>query len=217
MIGILGARRILTIAILVALNAAVVAMLYLYLTPEKMQKDRELRTARGQISTVTSDIGRMQVEFDQLTVQQERFDKLRAHGFFGSQGRREAERVFEKIQKEAGVISAVANIQAGTIEDNEEAQKAEHKILVSPVNITIEAVDDIDVYRYLYLLEQFFPGHVSIENMTMERKAEITGTVLRAIATGSNPQLVTADIHLTWRTMIPQKDIIGAPIQGAPQ
>jgi hypothetical protein len=212
MIRVLGTRRILTLIVLFGLNALVAASVYLYLTPEIMKKERELKTLRGQISTVQTDINRMQVEFDQLTEQQERFDKLKARGFFGNQGRREAEIVFQKIQQQSGVVSAVASIQSGLIEDNEEAQKAAHKILVSPVNIHIEAVDDVDVFRYIYLVQQFFPGQVSIERLTIERKAEVNETILRAIATGQNPQLVSADIVLMWRTMIPEKDIIGAPV-----
>lgn len=217
MIRILGIRRILTLVVLLGLNAVVAAGLYLYLLPEHAAKDRELKGLRGQISTKQSDIDRMQIEFDQLAEQQEQFDELREHGFFSAQGRREAEKVFQRIQQEAGVVSAVANIQAGAIEDNEEAMKAEHKILVSPVSIKISAMDDVDVFRYIYLVERFFPGHITVNKITLERQAEITGPILRSIASGTNPQLVTADIEAQWRTMIPQKDVIGAPVEGVPQ
>lgn len=213
MIRVLGAKRILTILTLIALNALMGAAVYFYLMPEKIRKSQELTSLRGQISTVQTDIGRMQIEFDQLEVQQAQFEKLKERGFFEAQGRREAEKVFQKIQQEAGVVSAVANIQAGSLEDSEEAQKAEHKILVSPVTIKLAAVDDVDVYKYLYLVERFFPGHVTIKKIMLERKSNINNTVLRAIATGGKPQLVTADIEAEWRTMIPQKDVIGAPVQ----
>ncbi len=217
MIRILGARRILTILILIGVNVVLAATVYLYLMPEGMKKERELKTLRGQTSTVQNDITRMQIEFNQLSVQQAQFDQLRKRGFFGKQGRREAEIVFEKIQKQAGVVSAIANIQGGTVEDNVEAEKAEHKILVSPVKIRLEAMDDVDVYRYLYLVDRFFPGHMAIQRISLERKAEISGDILRSIAGGANPQLVSADIDVLWRTMIPSKDVIGAPVEGAPQ
>ena len=219
MIRVLGAKRILTIVALIALNVLMGTTVYFYLMPEKIKKNRELSSLRGQIGTVQNDIGRMQIEFDQLAVQQAQFEKLQKRGFFGTQGRRDAEKVFQRIQQEAGVVSAVASIQPGKIEDSEEAQKAEHKILVSPVTIKLSAVDDVDVYKYLYLIERFFPGHISFQKIMLERKANINNTVLRAIATGGKPQLVTADIQAEWRTMIPQKDVIGAPVQqeGAPQ
>ena len=107
MIRVLGAKRILTIVALLALNALMAATLYFYLMPEKIKKNRELSSLRGQISTVQTDIGRMQIEFDQLAVQQAQFEKLQKRGFFSTQGRRVAEKVLQRIQQEAGVVGRV--------------------------------------------------------------------------------------------------------------
>lgn len=208
MIRVLGTKRVLMLVLLVAMNVAMAASVYMFLQPQRIKKQSELAGVNGQISTVQSDINRMQIEFDQLAVQQNQFEKLKEKGFFSNQGRRSAEKVFEAIQKQAGVISAIASIQSGTVEDSEEAQKAEHKILKSPVSVKVDATDSIDVYRYIYLLERFFPGHLTFNKITMARKAEVTGTILRSIASGSNPPLVEADIDMTWRTMIPQSEVI---------
>lgn len=208
MINILGTKRVILLLLLIALNVAFAASLYLYMIPTKQDKERQLRGVRGQASTVQSDIDRMQVEFSQLADQQSEFDLLKEQGFFSVQGRRQAEMVFEKIQNEAGVISAVVNIQSGALVDDEEAQKAEHKVLVSPIKVKIEALDDVDVYRYVYLVEKFFPGHITVEAIELERKSPVTGAVLRSIASGANPELVSADIELSWRTMIPESDVI---------
>ncbi len=215
MIRVIGTKRVLTILVLIALNGLLAAVVYMHFVPRKLAAENELRGLRGNISTVQSDISRMQVEFDQLKLQQAQFDMLRQRGFFELQGRREAELTLQKIQQQSGVVSAVVNIMGGVIEESAEALKAEHQVLASPVNIHIEAMDDVDVYRYIYLIQQFFPGHVSFEKLSMKRNAEVSGTVLRAIATGSRPQLVSADLSMTWRTMIPQKDVIGAPVDPA--
>lgn len=215
MIQVLGTKRILTLGAMLAANVVLAAGVYLYLMPQKMKMQGELNSMKSQVSTVQTDISRMQVEFEQLEQQQAQFDVLKADGFFGAQGRRQAEKILESIQKQAGVVAAVANIAPGNVEDNEEAQKAEHKILVSPINIRIEAMDDVDVYRYIYLMQKFFPGYVSVERIAMERKSAITGPVLRNIASGANPQLVHADIDVLWRTMIPQADVISP--EAAPQ
>ncbi len=208
MIKVLGAKRILMLVMLLAINSALAAGVYVYFEPEKIKKERELRTLSGQNTGVQSDIERLQIEFDQLEEQQEQFDKLRDKGFIGTQDRRQAELLFAKIGKEAGVIKSVANVQAGTVEDNEEAGKAGHKILRSPILVEIKALDDIDVFRYIYLVEQFFPGHITIEYINLERTADVSGTVLRSIASGNNPELVKASMEIIWRTMIPEKDII---------
>lgn len=214
MIKLLGAKRILLILILLGINIFFAAVLYMYLTPEQLKKQRELRTLNGQVASVRGDIDRMQIEFEQLEEQQAEFDILKADGFFKNQGRRQAELVFKRIQDESKVISAVATVRAGVVEDSVEAQKAGHKILKSPVDIRIEAMDDTDVFRYLYLIDEFFPGYVTIESIKLERDAEITGTVLRSISAGGNPPLVHADVKALWRTMIPEGSVLAPEEKG---
>ncbi len=77
----------------------------------------------------------------------------------------------------------------------------------SPVTIDIKAVDDVDVYEYLYLIDEFFPGHVTVESIELKREANINLTILRSIASGGNPELVTAKIEAIWRTMVPQENV----------
>lgn len=216
MIKVLGFKRLVVLGCLILFNLGVGALVYMYLIPEKAKDERALRTVRGQVATLQTDIGRMQIEFDQLNEQQDRFDKLKADGFFSVQGRREAEKVFETIQREAGVVSAVASIKKGELKVHPDAAKAEHTILESPISITIEAFEDTDVFHYLYLLQNIFPGHVSVENLKLQRQAEVTGAVLRRIASGINPDpgLVRADIKAIWRTMIPKSEVISAEGSG---
>ncbi len=208
MIRVLGTKRILMLVFLIAINVALATSVYLFLIPQEVKKRTELNQLRNKVAGVRGDINRMLVEFDQLALQQNRYEKLKERGFFYNQDRRQAQIVLESIQKQAGVVAAVANIQAGASEDNAEAQKAEYKILSSPMKIHVEAIDPVDIYRYVYLLDNFFPGHIMIQDVRMERTGEVTGPVLRGIASGSNPVLVQADLNITWRTMVPQSEVI---------
>ncbi len=208
MIGVLGIKRVIVLAALVALNALLAASAYLYLAPEIIQQGRQLNGVRGEVATLRSDISRMQVEFEQLEDQKAEFELLAADGFLRKQNRRQAELVFNEIQKRSGVTKAVASVAPGLIEDNEEAAKAGHKILRSPMKVNIQAVDDLNVYNYLHLMEHYFPGYVEVEGVFIERKARVTGTILKAIATGQNPTLVDAEIKLVWKTLISEEEIL---------
>lgn len=206
MIKVLGLQRIIILLVLLAINAVLGFAVYMHFTPQQVVKERELRGVRGQASTLQADIDGLLVEFDQLDEQREEFERLKKDGFFDGQSRRKAELIFQKIQERSGVVSAVASVNAGELEDNEEAKKADHQILKSPISIRIEAVNDLDVFRYLYLINEFFPGHVAVKNIKITREADVSGTVLRAIASGKNPPLVIADLELIWRTMIPAEE-----------
>lgn len=208
MIKVIGAKRVVILGVLVVLNAATAALTYLYMVPEADASEKRLRTLRGENQTTSADIERMQIEFEQLDQQQDKFDALKADGFFKAQVRSVAKKLFKDIQDESRVVSAVASVRPGSIEENEEAKKSNYKVLVSPVDIQIQAFDDGDVYNYLYILEQKFPGHLAIDKISMQRATDISGPVLRAIATGQNPVLINANVKFSWRTMIPDSQII---------
>lgn len=208
MIKVIGAKRLILLVALVFLNAALAAVTYIYLVPQESSTSKELRTLRSQNQAKSGDIQRMQIEFEQLGDQQDKFDSLKTDGFFKAQVRSVAKKLFKDIQDESRVVSAVASIRPGTIEENEEARKSAYKVLVSPVEIIIEAFDDSDVYNYLYILEQKFPGHLAVDSIKIQRAKDISGPMLRAIATGANPVLISAAVKLSWRTMIPESQII---------
>lgn len=208
MIKVIGAKRVVILGVLVVLNAATAALTYLYMVPEAGASEKRLRTLRGENQTTSADIERMQIEFEQLDQQQDKFDALKADGFFKAQVRSVAKKLFKDIQDESRVVSAVAAVRPGSIEENEEAKKSNYKVLVSPVDIQIQAFDDGDIFNYLYILEQKFPGHLAIDKISMQRATDISGPVLRAIATGANPVLINANVKFSWRTMIPESQII---------
>jgi hypothetical protein len=208
MIQVLGTKRIMVLVFLIAFNAAIGAGVYTYLIPEMAKKDQELRAMESKVGQVRGDIDRLQIEFEQLEKQQAQFEVLKKEGFFSQQGRNQAQVLFNQIQEQSKVVAAVASVQAGELQENEETEKSGHVLLVSPIKISIDALEDIDVLRYLYLLDKSFPGHISIQNIDLERKSEITNTVWRSISSGTNPQLVKASIDLLWWTMIPQSDVI---------
>jgi len=203
MIKVLGFQRIAILLALLAVNILLGYLAYMHFIPQKDIKDRELRSVRGQVSTLHSDIDGLQIEFEQLDEQRAEFESLKKDGFFDGQSRRKAELILNQIQERSGVVSAVVGIAAGEFEESEQAAKAEHQILNSPVEIRIEAVNDLDIFRYIYLVNEFFPGHVSLESIRLNREADVSGVVLRGIASGKNPALVSADLSLKWRTMIP--------------
>lgn len=209
MIAVLGFKRVIILAVLLVVNIVLAAAVYMYFVPEVTLKKRELKGLSGQVSTLRGDIDRMQVEFDQLKVQKTEFEELQSDGFFKNQDRRVAEKVLNQIQKTSGVSNAIASIQAGVIEENEEAKKAGYKILKSPVEIRLEAVDDTNIFHYLFLIEHYFPGHIAVEEAKIERDADVSSIVLRSIASGGNPPLVKAEVEMVWRTMIPESKVIG--------
>lgn len=208
MIGIIGAKRVFIIMVLAVLNIILAAAFLLYLQPAKISQDRDLRTLRADISRLDQDITQIQQEFDTLDQQQAAYDALSESGFFSTQIRSDAKAIFSDIQKDSGVFSATVSVRPGVLEKNDLAIKANHNVLMSNVEIKISAFEDLDIYHYIELLETRFPGHISIEEVTLDRLRDVNATVLRSIASRNAPALIGGTIRAAWRTMIPEEDVI---------
>lgn len=203
--NVLGAQRIAILFGLVVLNGLLASAVFLYVQPEKTQKERQLKSLNSKVSSLRKDVDNLKLEFEQLDAQRQEFEELRETGFFDKQGRREAEIILSDVQKRSGVIRAVASISGGTFETNALAEKADHKILRSVIDVQVDALTDMDVFNYLNFIKKSLPGHISVDSIDLEREADISRTVLRSIASGGNPPLVSANIQMVWRTMIPDQ------------
>lgn len=214
MINIIGIKRILILLVLVVLNTCLAATIYLYAMPEREDSEREVRALRSQSITVQTDIENMQMEFEQLGKQQSKFDALKASGFFDLQDRSNAKDLMKSIQEESKVVSAVVNIKSGYVEKNEDAEKANHVVLISPITIEIKAFDDADVYRYLDIMQRKFSGVVTIERLEIKRVQDVNAPVLRSIAAGASPELIDAKLYLFWTTVVPKTALGQQEIEG---
>ena len=216
MIDVLGIKRIVILVMLVAVNGFLVFLLTNVLAPQKQVQETELRGVRGQLATVTKDLNDIQVEFSLLEEQRENFQKLEAKRFFEQQDRRRAQELLEAIQDRSRVLSAKAMIGSGDLQDNYEATRAAHKILSSPLEIEIAAMDDTDVIRYLWLLEHKFPGYIDVQTLSIERLKTVDRELLQSITAGQTPEIVKAKMTANWKTMIPDANanITGNPVRG---
>lgn len=207
MIKVIGTKRLALVVVFVLLNALLAAGLYMYFAPQSEQAERELRNMRNEIAHKRSETSRLRDDFDQIQEQRDFFERLEQAGFFTNQNRLVARRRIEDVQERTGVLSAGYNIGSGEVIRNADVQEAGHVILRSDINFTVSAMDDLEIYNFIFWLENVFPGHMMVESLQMRRSREINEAVLRRIGSGSPTVLVEADIRMVWRTMVPE-DIV---------
>lgn len=214
MIQVLGVKRVFTLVALVVVIAVLAGALYGVVIPQKEATERELRTTKAAVSARRAEIDVMQNEYQQIQEQKNLFGDLEKAQFFSTQDRVEARRVIEEIQAMSRVLSAKYAIGAADVRENTNIQTADHVILHSPVSMTVDALDDVDIFNFIYWMENAFPGHVAVTNMTLERKIDIDEVTLRQIGNGVPAVLVSASIGFDWSTMVPRQNL---PQQLGPQ
>lgn len=208
MIEVIGLKRLIILVSLVLINLALAALTYLYLIPESDDSDNRLTRIERDVRSARGDLNRMQVEFEILERQQDRFDALKDAGYFSNQVRSEARELLSQIRGESDVVSARVSVEPGVTSDSFGVSKVKYKILTSMIKVQIEAFDDSDVYRYVDLLQRRFPGDVTVDALSVKRSRDVNSVVLRAIASGRGASLVSASLSASWSTLIPENQVI---------
>lgn len=207
MMQVIGAKRVFALFVLIAVNAVLAASVYLYFAPQNKQLEQDLRATKSQISQKRSEADRLRVEYQQIQDRKTHFETLEATGFFSDQSRVVARERIEAIQKATNILTARYNIRSAEIEKSPEAEKAGHVILDSAVSVDLDALDDVDVFNFIYWIENAFPGHVSLTDMSLRRVLDINDATLRQIGNGIPTVLVSGSVEFDWRTMVPQDQV----------
>lgn len=214
MIKVLGVKRVLTLMILLLVNMALAGGLYGVLIPQTEKTERDLRVARAAVQTRRTEIQTLQTEYQQIQEQKNLFGDLDKARFFTTQDRVEARRMIEAIQAESNVLSAKYSIGAAEVIEDPVASIADHVIMRSPVSVKVDALDDADIYNFIYWIENAFPGQAAVSSLKVERTLDIDEVSLRQIGNSIPTVLVTADVVFDWNTMVPRAQVprqLGVP------
>ncbi|MCB9988866.1 MAG: hypothetical protein H6868_05975 [Rhodospirillales bacterium] len=212
--NVVGIQRLLLIVILVAVNAALAAGVYVYFMPQGEKMERESRALRAQVGTMQADTDMMRTQFDEIKDIQDRYNKLRAAGFFSTQSRAWIKRGMDDLQKKSHILKVDYKIDAAQVTESEDLKKAGFVMLDSVITVDLEAVDDADIYNFIFWVENAFPGHVSVKSLKIDRAMDINEASLRRIGNGSPLVLVTAKVVFSWKTLAP-KDETAAAAEGS--
>jgi len=209
MIRLIGLNKIFLMLFLGMLLALFVFYYYMVASPEIASNDRELRNNNGEISKISNDLNQLKIGIEQFKEQEDQFQSLYKHDLFNPQDRVEARKRLTAIRDSSGVSSAQYTINSAKVDKNEDIKKAGYKILNTPMTFRIEAIDDLDVYRFIYLLNHGFPGQITLEEVSVSREEEITLPLLKQIGIGQEEMrpLINAEIEASWRTSVPDTQL----------
>lgn len=207
MIASIGYKRSLFILVLAVAVGVLAFASYFVFAPKVVSTQSELSTLQAQSSTLQGEVDQMRDSFAQFDKKKVVFEDISRMGFFNDQNRVLARERFETLQKLSKIISARYEIKAANVLSQDIPIETGFVVMESPISITLTALDDIDIYRFIYYLNYGFPGHVTINSLEILREGEITPEILKDIGTGNPPSLITATMELEWRTMARKESI----------
>lgn len=207
MLEILGRNRLIVLVGLALLCGGSAYTLYEYLVPQKVQAESSLGAAKSALQQKRVEIQKLKEEYALLQTQLRDFKDIEAKGFFNDQGRVEAQANFEKIRAVSGVIVAKYSIDAGQLIEDPRASEAGYVILTNPIKVEIDSLEDTDVYSFIKLVQERYPGKIDVVSLKMEKPEKLTSAVLRNINRGFPANLIRTTLSLQWKTMAARASI----------
>jgi len=204
MIQNIGMSRVVVVALLLLLNAALIGATYFYVAPMDVKKERELRSSKGAVQARYGEITQLREDFALLKDRLTEFSFLEVSGFFDNQNKVFAEAKGNELAIKSNLTGSLSVKPAETIVDPR-ADEAGHVLLRSPVVMEVGAQDDLDVMYFIKLMQERFPGVLELQSLELTRVKNLDATVLRQIGSGGVATLVEANITMDWITM-PNKE-----------
>lgn len=211
MIRAIGFQRFMIIMFLIGVSTLMGVFQFTMAIPKKRQAYADLQAVQSQTSTLKTELENMQTNMHIFEARKNVFKEMEQKEFFGTQDRADARDRVERIQKLSKILNAKYEIRPAVIEEQDVPETFEYTVIKSDVKIQMTAVDDTDIYRFIYYLNYGFPGHVVIKDLSMVRNIDIDENILKEIGGGTPPTIVEATLDLEWRTMARKDEVDIAP------
>ncbi len=201
MIDVLGAKRLLGLLVMAGLVVALALAHYMVLMPHKEKVERELRSLEGQISSRQAETQQLRDEFAALDSIKFRYNQLQSYGFVNEQDRIFARSKINELRDKSGILGVRYEIKPLREEESPKMQEAGYKLLKSEIDFTIDAFDDVEIYKFIYLLNHGFPGEVNIRAIDIARIRDVSVPLLKSIGSGARTPLASGHIIADWYTI----------------
>ncbi|MEC7702886.1 MAG: hypothetical protein VX740_04005 [Pseudomonadota bacterium] len=200
MVSILGVKRIVFILLLVALNVGG-GFGYKYMNDTITIKERQLNGLKRKVRDRFNEVKKVREQFAALRGQVTDYVLLEKRGFFEEQDREVLRDIFFEAQKKSQVLRAKYDVSPYKSQSSAFITQPNLRWVNSKVNIKIEALDDIDIFSFVELIERDFPGYVQFESIDLKRNETLTPDVLKKIGSGTPISLVNADVSFLWHSV----------------
>lgn len=209
-LSILGRRRVTVLLSLLASCVLLGGFYFVLLLPQVSASDRTLRTIRGDVSGMESQTQNLKRAYEEFQLNQSDYDRIVAVDFFNTQDRLQIRDRFIKMKQDSGVMNARYEFSPAQLERNAEIEAAGYRIMKSEIYLTIDAADDMSVYKFLYALVNEFPGRVNVVNFSVTRENKGLSTdMYKQILGGPMPSLLIATVKAEWRSIVSAEEIKG--------
>ena len=212
---LIGVKRALILAILLAINLAIAAVYFLQIGPMKEEAQMRLAGVNGEISTQSQKISNIRADLAKFRETLPLYQELERRGFALNQDRFRMSRDLDDVRnraKLAGFSFVINDIKKIA---NTEADAAQMQLIDSRIKIdNVVSLIDPPLYEFIDLMQSQFPAHVRVQSFEITRKDPLDAVALGKITRRESVNLISAKVTFDWLTVVAKEEQGNGPAGG---
>lgn len=204
MIKLIGFKRLVTMAVLLGINAVVGGVYMTVVDPMRLQTEMAKAGLLAQIADLQGKIQNIKQEVADFHKNLPRYEELKTRGFFLEQDRFRMGRDLDAVRTASGIKAFSYNIADIKDVPNIEATQAQMRIISSRIDVShVSLVTDEEFYKFIDLMQEQFPTQLRLQSFQVRRANELTPQALASMAEGKKVDIIDATVIFDWMTMVP--------------
>ncbi|TAL35553.1 MAG: hypothetical protein EPN97_07210 [Alphaproteobacteria bacterium] len=202
---LIGVKRTLILAILLAINLAVAAVFFLQVDPMREDSLRKLSTMNSQIAEQSQKIANIKADLETFKATLPKYELLEKKGFTLNQDRFRMSRDLDDVRMKSSLAGFSFTINDIRKIDNADALAAQMQLIDSRIKIeNVVSLLDLNFYDFIDIMQWQFPAHVRVQSFDVMRKDPLNSVALGHIAKGEPVNLISATAFFDWLTIVPK-------------
>lgn len=204
---LIGIKRTLILAILLAINLAIAGLYFFVIEPMRSGATVQLSSIEGEISGLQGKIQGVKRELADFKVNLPKYEELNAVGFFNAQDRFELMRNLDRVKDKAGLPGFPFDVTEIKEVSNSDAAASKSRLVYSRISIKeLPTLVDGDFYAFVDTMQQTFPAHVRLSSFEIARVNQMDAQLISDIRAKKKHTAMSAKVTFDWLTIVPAAD-----------
>lgn len=205
MIKLIGFKRIVFLACLLAINLSALGIYFFSIGPmlddvtaQKDQVDGQIKELHAKIASAKQDMAYLK---DHLA----EYNSLKDSGLFLNQDRFMISHIMEGLRAKEGLSSFAFSVADIKDIPNTDADAVNYKLIDSRITVS-NIVSPLDTSAYILAQDivHAFPGFARIQDLKVTRVADVDERSLKDLSNGQPVNFVSSTLDVDWITMVPK-------------
>lgn len=205
----IGPIRTSALVVLAALNVGVFALNNFFLHDMNAQMRREHNAIKNETLKLQNEANDLREGSEELKKMADIYTIAKDRGFINDQNRVTVRDSFNILAGVTNLLKADYKVERAQQLENEGLSKAGYVILKSNVEVEIEALDDVKIYNFVYLLTNKFPGITNLKRVQVKREQDITLDTLKVLEKDPTKEMVRGYVNFDWVSVAPVEGVSG--------